>query len=563
MKPLNWYAYLFIIGLLINQFPVFAQNGNIYDSTVISSKNMSQQREFWNNTYNFPAKPRNQWEMGASFGMVTISGDIPSILPTFGFEAHVRKALGYLFSIRLQYVNGVAKGLMWQPAGVNTKNVAWLDNGNPQFVGNLPSGKGYNATYRDDFGVQRVISPTLNGGVSQSIYQNYKTNIQDLSLQGLVTLNNIRFNKHKTNFTLYGGAGIGMTAYHVMVNALDANGNNYTSLFNRITNSIVGANASFYSNRKDVLKQLKEGMDNTYETEAESGGNRNAKLGKNSIKPSGTLIIGMTYRLSKTINIALEQRLTMVKTDLLDGQQWQVYAAGDVVQTRDYDSWNYGSLGINFNVGAKSVEPLWWLNPLEYAYSELNSPKHMKLPKIVFEDADGDGVMDQLDREPNTPAGCPVDTHGVTKDTDGDGVPDCKDKQLITPTECQPVDADGVGKCPESACCKENKAAIDTLKAINQNNCPTDYPSIKMKGLSLNKDNKVLLETIALKLKNNPTCNISITAYPKANKKLQEIANKKLEIVKNYLMEKAGISADRLSTNLVLEGGDTDIIDFK
>jgi outer membrane protein OmpA-like peptidoglycan-associated protein len=33
-------------------------------------------------------------------------------------------------------------------------------------------------------------------------------------------------------------------------------------------------------------------------------------------------------------------------------------------------------------------------------------------------------------------------------DTDQDGVPDDRDKQIITPTECQPVDADGVGKCP-------------------------------------------------------------------------------------------------------------------
>jgi hypothetical protein len=39
-------------------------------------------------------------------------------------------------------------------------------------------------------------------------------------------------------------------------------------------------------------------------------------------------------------------------------------------------------------------------------------------------------------------------THGVSLDTDGDGVPDCRDKELITPTYCQPVDADGVGKCP-------------------------------------------------------------------------------------------------------------------
>jgi OOP family OmpA-OmpF porin len=48
----------------------------------------------------------------------------------------------------------------------------------------------------------------------------------------------------------------------------------------------------------------------------------------------------------------------------------------------------------------------------------------MKLPKVVLPDGDGDGVTDQFDLEPNTPKGCPVDSHGVSKDTDGDGVPD-------------------------------------------------------------------------------------------------------------------------------------------
>ena len=96
-----------------------------------------------------------------------------------------------------------------------------------------------------------------------------------------------------------------------------------------------------------------------------------------------------------------------------------------------------------------------------------------------MDDTDGDGVTDQLDREPNTPAGCPVDTHGVTKDTDGDGVPDCKDKQLITPTECQPVDADGVGKCPDPACCT---AMMDSLRARPVKMfVPADYPSLSCK----------------------------------------------------------------------------------
>src|SRR5678816_3530695 len=69
--------------------------------------------------------------------------------------------------------------------------------------------------------------------------------------------------------------------------------------------------------------------------------------------------------------------------------------------------------------GKKSVEPLYWENPLNYIYAEVNAPKHMKMPKPILDDADGDGITDQFDNEPNTPAGSPVDSHGVSRDTDG------------------------------------------------------------------------------------------------------------------------------------------------
>jgi hypothetical protein len=558
-------TYLALSAILFSNLfiAVFAQEMEHKDSIYISKTDMPQQKDFWNNTYNFPAKPRNMWEVGASFGVPTISGDIAVILPTFGFSAHVRKSIGYLFSVRVQYVNGVAKGMMWQPSPVNTKNPAWLDNSVAGFKGNLPLGQGYNATYRDEFGNLRALSPILNGGKTQLIYANYKTNLQDLSIQGIITLNNVRFHKDKTKFTIYGGAGIGFTAYHVMVNALDEkNGKNYTGLFNSVFAATGGVNGLTLSNNKNIIKLLKAGMDNTYETAADSEKGRRGSLGNNVVRPSGTVLFGLAYKLGKRINLALEDRHSFIKTDLLDGQQWQVHSKGDVVLTRDFDSWNYASLGININLGAKSVEPLWWLNPMDYAYSELNNPKHMKLPKITFEDVDGDGVLDQLDREPNTPVGYPVDMHGVSKDTDGDGVPDWKDKQLITPTECQPVDGDGIGRCPEPECCKTNIAVLDSLSKIKKN-CPDDYKGFVMKTLSIDNDIKARLAIIAATLKNYPDCKIEITSYPKTNKRIQKFAEKKMEIIRNYLTEVLGITIDRISTNKIIEGGNPDQIDIK
>ncbi len=540
--------YKFLLGVLLLSTGAFAQvggRGSVYDSSVIPAKRMAQQNEFWNSTYNFPAKPRNMWEVGVSGGMFTVSGDVSAKLPTFGFAAHVRKAFGYVFSLRLQYLNGTGKGLNWTASENFGKNPAWNTN--------LPVGKRYFFPERTNSGA--IIVSDHNGNTSATrdrVFYNYKVKMQDLSLQGIVTLNNVRFHKQKTGIVIYGGGGIGISWFKTMVNALDANGNPYRALFNSI-------NPSDYSGRKSILKALKSGMDKTYETKADNELTRRPKLGDNTLKPSGTVLLGVAFKLSNRINLALEDRWTFVKTDLLDGQRWQEHAWGDAVLTSDFDSYNYASLGINVNLGAKSVQPLWWVNPLDYAYDELRNHRNVKIPKNDCNDADADGVCDHLDREPNTPAGCPVDTHGVTRDTDGDGVPDCKDKQLITPTECQPVNADGVGKCPEPECCKNN-AIVD--KKVD---CPCDYPSLSFKGnaLTLSADNKAMLAMVASKMKANPNCAITINGYPEASKASQATCQKRLDAIKIYLIEKEGISADRIATNCEVGGGDKNTVDVK
>jgi len=156
---------------------------------------------------------------------------------------------------------------------------------------------------------------------------------------------------------------------------------------------------------------------------------------------------GIAFKLSKKVNIGLEQRFTAGSYDGLDG-----FIGG---KTNDFYSFSSARLNINLGSSAKNVEPLWWLNGNNFVYNELNRPQHMKIPTPVLPDADGDGVTDQFDMEPNTPSGAPVDVRGVAKDSDGDGVPDYKDKELLTPQKCFPVDADGVGNCPEPACCTE------------------------------------------------------------------------------------------------------------
>lgn len=541
--------YTFLAGILcLLASSGFAQVGasyNVSDSSVVPAKRMPQHTEFLNGTYNFPSKPRNMWEIGIAGGMFTVSGDVPAKLPTPGFTVHVRKAFGYIFSMRLQYAYGIGKGQHWLQAENFGKNPAWSQYSAP-FLFSAGAGSAVqmvSSLYR-----WNGSNPQLRNTPFEPVFYNYKTKTQDLSLQGVVTLNQLRFHKAKTGFTVYGFAGIGASTYETFVNAVGSNGQKYN--FANIASGV-------HKSRKDKRKEIEALMDKTYETPAENHGERRPKLFGGTLKPSGTVGMGMAFKLSNRINIALEDRHTFIKDDLLDGQRWQEHAWGDAAQTRDFDSYNMLTLGVNVNLGAKSVEPLWWLNPLDYAYSEIRNPRLMRIPKPVLPDGDGDGVTDQFDNEPNTPQGCPVDSHGVAQDTDGDGVPDCKDKELITPTQCQPVDADGIGKCPEPECCKNPPPPPGCQIG--------DLPSVSFAGktVKLSNDAKAVLATAAAKMRNNPDCKVAVIGYCSSDKREQQLSWDRVNAVINYLVDSEGISADRFIFKYGEEGGDCSTVDLR
>jgi outer membrane protein OmpA-like peptidoglycan-associated protein len=510
---------------------------DIRDSSVIPAKRIPQHNEFLNNAYPFPAKPRNQWEIGVSGGMSSISGDVRATLPTFGFGLHARKALGYIFSLRLEYDYLTMKGLNWQPAYYGYA-------ANPQ------------------------IAQYYNSATHTPVFYNYKSTIQELSLQGIFNFNNIRFHTAKTSTSFYAFGGLGIMTYSTAYNLLNDNANGAPYDYTQVTNRF-GPSGFTYGNKKEIKSMLKGMMDNTYETVAQRDPSQPTIFGGTPFRPILNLGLGMEVKLSEKFNIALEDKVTITKSDLLDGQQYQETGSStDHALTRDNDAYNYLSIGLNYNIGKHAVEPLWWINPLDYAYSEINAPKHMKLPKPVLDDADGDGVTDQFDHEPNTPAGCPVDTHGVSRDTDGDGVPDCKDKELITPTQCQPVDADGVGKCPDPACCKDINARIDAgaVGTGGKARCFIgDLPSIVFKGRSvtLSKDGKALASTIAEKMRNNPGCKVAVIGYGESSKSAQQLSWDRVNEVIKYLVEKEGISSDRFIFRYGQTGGDENTIDIK
>jgi outer membrane protein OmpA-like peptidoglycan-associated protein len=508
-----------------------ASSYNILDSSVIPSRRMPRQNEFLNNAYPFPAKPRNQWEVGVKGGVPVGFTDVRYWGPTGGFGIHVRKALGYLFSLRLEYDWLRLRGLNWQPS------TAW--------------------------GKNDVLAGYYSPG--DVLFYNYRSTVQELSLQGVFSINNINFHKAKTRFNAYFFGGIAAVSYDTKYKTLDNSGNpyDYSDIMTRF------AGEFDYKHRKDIKKALKDKLNGSWSTRAQSDDSRPTFSG-NPLTIAGVVGMGLQFRLSKRINLALEDKYTFTASDLIDGQQWQQNytpgAVNSIAQTRSADSYNFTSLGLNINIGGHAVEPLWWINPLDYAYNEINAPKHMKLPKPVLDDADGDGITDQFDLEPNTPKGSPVDAHGVSRDTDGDGVPDFKDKELITPTQCQPVDADGIGKCPDPQCCKDLKAYMDANGTGKGYKCNIgDLPSITFKGRSvtLSRDARALLASTAEKMRNNPDCKVAVVGYGESSKANQQLSWDRVNAVINHMVEKEGIGSDRFIFRYGQGGGEENTVDLK
>ncbi|MEQ1677788.1 MAG: hypothetical protein ABL876_13850, partial [Chitinophagaceae bacterium] len=152
--------YILLAGLfcLVASYGYSQRVGASYDvkdSSLITNKRMPQHSEFLNGTYNFPAKPRNQWEIGIKVGAFQVSGDLPAKFLSPGFGAHVRKSFGYIFSMRLEYMYGIGKGQAWRTTENFRKNTALYD-------------AGYFAPYRTPSGpivFQSALGPAPGGEV--------------------------------------------------------------------------------------------------------------------------------------------------------------------------------------------------------------------------------------------------------------------------------------------------------------------------------------------------------------------------------------------------------------
>lgn len=504
---------------------------DVLDSAYYGKKQRKQYHQYMEHQTAFPPMPRNQYEVGLGFGLYNISGDIPSLMlwqkGGGGLHLHVRKAWGYIFSTRLQYIYGVAKSLDVQPT--QSYDAPYL-------------GQGYTPL--------NMVTPTQS---ATSVYRAIRMESSQLNLDMIFNVKNISFHQARNTMSFYGYLGLGGLAYKTRVNALDGNYQAYN--FVGTTGIIKDPKAS----NKSVRKDLQSKMDKTYESNAEKSSNATTILDKKTLDFAPSIGAGVQYKINKKINIAIEDRYTFTSDDYLDGTRYGKAIGNQMSTSQGFDGVNYFSVGVNYNVPnkKKSVEPLYWMNPLDHAYNELSYPRHMLLPNPVLPDEDNDGVTDQFDKCPKTPAGVAVDGHGCPLDTDGDGVPDYKDKQLITPTECQPVDADGVGHCP----CPEGCGGT-TGKGNNQCKHIQDGVIRFSNNSNLTPAIEAQLSTLASQMKLDANCKVVVMGGGSKGKKEEQKAWERVNAIIGYMTDKQNILRDRFIFQYD-KGDDVNVVVFR
>ncbi|MCB0514453.1 MAG: OmpA family protein [Chitinophagales bacterium] len=514
-------------------------------------KYQDQQEKFLDGKYNYPAKPRNKTELGIDIGSLYVSGDIKarSWFPGLGIGGHIRRSLGYVFSVRGSIMAGTTYGMNWEGSQ------GWSGDGNlgghfagpGEWVPN-PALGGDDGRYYAQFNDQGT--PDYRGLNNNVVFYNYKTQIREAVISGIVNLNNIKFHKRRNRWNLYGIFGIGGFLYNTTMDQLNANGEEY---------DYSGIAYGIDEQRKDAKQKLKDLWDGDYESQAEKHrddywilGVVNKDDNKWSYRPTAHVGIGVAVKLSNTVNLGLESKVTYTNDDLVDGQRWQEWGA----LTREYDTYVFTNASLNFNLGRKnSVEPLWWMNPIDYTASKDDCCDDFKLA-----DADGDGVPDMFDEEPDSRKDCPVDTRGRMLDSDGDGVLDCDDCQPHTPRHL----IDKINDCGAAfeACCRDTLIIERVIEAPRAYKAPCDamgLPNVlfDLNHYGLRPEFDAQLQAVASYMNANPDvrlCVVGHTDNRSGDAYNNVLSWKRANEVANKLSSQFGIPRNRLVVQYSGEG---------
>ena len=195
------------------------------------------------------------------------------------------------------------------------------------------------------------VTPTAFDTIHPDGYRNYKMDLNEFSLEGVLTLEKLR---EKTGVLLYGFAGIGLVDYRIKADYLDKWSLPYD--FTLLDSD----------NPRNMARDIKQLSDLEFETTVEG----------TQIKFMPSLGVGLGYQITPQMSIGFEHKVTFALHNNLDGK---------IVQDQLNDRYHYTAIRMNFDL----------FNGSYGAYSEPeNDPP---IPSTTTENADlqNDEVSDE------------------------------------------------------------------------------------------------------------------------------------------------------------------------
>lgn len=509
------------------------------DTTLIPDYRMDQYRAWANFQESFPPRERRMWQVGINGGMSRISGDVRSQMGV-GYGATVRKGLGSTLSLRLQGNHQEATGLDWMPSHAVKNNPALNGTYDPA------------VDYYDE---------TSGDGL---VFHNYKTDINDVSLAAVISLQNILFHKRTPWFTPFIAGGFGVTLYQSHIDQI----NNNTGLMYDYS---AMPQSTDYNAREYQLDALQGMLDGEYESRGERDIATYAHDNEWTVRPNLSIGGGLGFAFRgaegkpRRWEVTLEHRITFVRDDLLDAQRWQEPASVGANSTLspNNDIYHYTALGLHFNFLKNHQEPDWFTNPLTYVYDEINYLEE----KTDFRDDDDDGVPNAWDREPNSPPGAVVNPRGETMDSDGDGCPDHEDEEpFSTPQlpieDCKNVLPEPLQETLAGTTKLSEQEVIDRLTELILGDVgmgdwflPTIF--FDLDKSDIRPDNLDELQQIADLMKKYPKLRVDLYAHcdSRASEKYNmDLSTRRASSAVDYMNKKHGIDPSRFNSHHMGEG---------
>lgn len=172
-------------------------------------------------------------------------------------------------------------------------------------------------------------------------------------------------------------------------------------------------------------------------------------------------------------------------------------------------------------------------------------------------DSDGDGVIDDRDQCPGTPAGVSVDATGCPPDSDGDGVPDHLDQcpgtvhgAAVNSVGCE-MDGDNDGVVDRLDQCPDTRAGAQ----VDVKGCEI-REAIRLQGVNFETNSDRLLpgaeqvlDDAAASLVRNPTIHVEVAGHTDSQGAAdynEGLSERRAITVRDYLIGH-GVSADRMT----------------